>query len=115
MSFTIYEGDMQEVQIKNEQGMSFGMGEYHLASVCYIAKRIGVNEWYGILNTGIVIQVTPKKRHRMNRVGSTSAFHHTLSQALHDYIRGKKISPKEMIFLMDQRKRTLWEKEGRGI
>lgn len=115
MSFTIYEGDMQEVQVKNEQGMSFGMGEYHLASVCYLAKRIGVNEWYGILNTGMILNVTPKKRHRMVRVGSTCAFHYTLSQALYEHIRGKKVPPKEVLRIMNSRKRTLWEKEGRGI
>lgn len=115
MSFTIYEGDMQEVQVKNEPNLTFGIGEYHLASVRYLAKRVGVNEWYGILNTGMILPITPKKRHRMMRVGSTCAFHYTISQALYDHLRGRKIPPKEIVQLLDGRKRTIWEKEGRKM
>ncbi|WCK57350.1 hypothetical protein PP175_29610 (plasmid) [Aneurinibacillus sp. Ricciae_BoGa-3] len=112
MRFTIYEGDYQEVKVKNE--MPWIPGEFVLQMVKYTAKVIGQNLWYGVLGDGRVIEVTPKKRHRMRKVGDLCRFHYNLSSAINDYIRTDGKNRKQIKEVVDNRKRTIWEKEERN-
>jgi hypothetical protein len=110
MSYTVYQGDSQEIKVKND--MPYIPGEFVLETVRYTIKVVGQKQWYGILGNGHVIEIEPKKDN-LQRVGMCT-FHRTLSQAVKRYLQFGGKNTEEIIDIMKNRKRTLWEKEYRG-
>lgn len=110
MSFTIYEGDMQEIIMEADEKHS----QRYIAWVSYSIKVIGEKTWYGVLNTGDILSIEIKKKHRLQKVGICQ-FHYELSSFIRDYRRGEKIASSKIKSLLENRNRTLWEKEERGI
>jgi hypothetical protein len=110
MAFTIYEGDMQEVVREADEDYS----QRYIAWVSYSIKIIGEKTWLGVLNTGEIIPIEIKKKHRLQKVGICQ-FHYDLSSLIRDYRRGEKMERSKIKDVIKNRNRTLWEKEGRGV
>ncbi|PLS19521.1 hypothetical protein CVD28_03645 [Bacillus sp. M6-12] len=114
MSYTIYEGDMQEIIMESEGMEKHAYGERYIAWVSYSVKVVGENIWLGVLNTGHILPIEIKKKHRLQKVGQCQ-FHYDLSQEVSRYRRGEKVNPKQVKTVIENRNRNLWEKEGRMV
>lgn len=111
MSYTIYEGDYQEVKVPNVD-MPWIPGEFLLRMVMYCAKRKYADEWFGVLDNGEVIPIVVKKKHNLRRVGELCRFHYELSQAISLYLK-RQTNAVKIKNIMDNRKRNIWTKEER--
>lgn len=111
MRFTIYQGDLQEVPVKNT--MPWIPGEFVMQNVSYMAKSIGEKKWYGILRDGQVIEISPKNRKALQRVGELCDFHYQLSKEIELSIKTSGKNADNIVDLIKNRKRTLWHKEER--
>lgn len=114
MPFTIYEGDMQEIVMESEGIYKQTYGDRFIAWVSYSLKVIGEDTWYGVLNTGHIRPIEIKKKHRLQKVGHCK-FHEELSSLIREYRRGEIIEPSKIKNVIENRRRNLWEKEGRGV
>jgi len=111
MSYSIYEGDYQEVKVPND--MPWIAGDYLLRMVMYAVKKKYANEWYGILDNGAIIPIKVKKKHKLKRVGELCRFHYELFQAISDHLKRNKHNAVQIKELMANRKRNIWTKEER--
>lgn len=114
MSYTIYEGDMQEIIRESEGREKQIYGDRYIAWVAYSVKIVGEKTWLGVLNSGHILPIEIKKKHRLQKVGHCK-FHEELSSIIRDYRRGEKIEPSRIKNVIENRNRNLWEKEGRMI
>lgn len=111
MRFRIYEGDLQEVPVKNT--MPWIPGEFVMEHVSYMAKSVGVKKWYAVLSNGSVIELMQKNRTALKRVGELCKFHHEFSKEINSAIHNSGKNADIIKSLMKNRKRTYWQKEER--
>src|SRR4051812_16576941 len=70
MSWTMYEGDGQEIKVPNT--FANMPGEFMLETVRYIGKRHGADRWVGILGNGAIVEQLQPVRDKLRRVGCCS-------------------------------------------
>ena len=122
MSYQIYESHNGDMRLFTYDDDIFHHGgKQYYSNVQYYVTDSNYREyWLAVCNNGHIIKIEPKKvshllkEKKINKVGYLAKFHYQLSNLVSQHLLTGKQQPKEILNVINNRRRCLWFKEYRG-